>query len=164
MPSFVTEGPVTKSYVDTTAQGLHVLTPVKAATTGNISIASALNDGATIDGITLSTDDRVLVKNQTDAEQNGIYEVGASPDRTTDFNHTGATGKQNVRIGDFVFCEGGTTNAGHGFVMTGSANFNTSGTGGSVDTDPIVFTQFSGLTNTIAVKKKWNRCYISSNS
>ena len=144
-----------KAYVDTTAEGLHVLTPVKAATTGNITIATALNAGDTIDtSVTLSNDDRVLVKDQTQTTQNGIYVVSASPARASDFFLN-----TQIRLGDFVFCQGGAVNAGHGFVMSGSDGFTAAGGAGTVgasdgsDGNTIVFTQFSGLSETVAVNQ-----------
>lgn len=57
---------------------------VRAATTANITISTALNNGDTLDGVTLATDDRVLVKNQTAGAENGIYVVAASPARAYD--------------------------------------------------------------------------------
>src|SRR5436190_21093475 len=57
---------------------------VRVATTANITISTALNNGDTLDGITLATGDRVLVKNQTAGAENGIYEVGVSPARAYD--------------------------------------------------------------------------------
>ena len=144
-----------KAYVDTTAEGLHVLTPVDAATTGNITIATALNAGDTIDtNVTLSNGDRVLVKDQTQTTQNGIYVVSASPARASDFSLN-----TQIRLGDFVFCQGGAVNAGHGFVMTGSDGFTAEGGAGTVggsagsDGNTIVFTQFSGLSETVAVNQ-----------
>ena len=61
--------------------GIAKRTIVRAATTANITIATALNNGDTLDGVTLATNDLVLVKNQTAAEENGIYIVQASPAR-----------------------------------------------------------------------------------
>lgn len=58
---------------------------VKVATTASITISTALNDGDTLDGITLRDRDRVLVKNQSTPSQNGIYVVGTTPARATDF-------------------------------------------------------------------------------
>lgn len=73
-----------------------VRTDVRVATTGPITIATALNAGDTIDDIVLANGDRVLVKNQSTASQNGVYIVSASPSRATDFDTslevtTGAT-------------------------------------------------------------------------
>ena len=143
-----------KEYVDNTAQGLHVLVPVKAATIANITLQAE----QTFDAVSVVAGNRVLVKDQSTASENGIYLcVAGSNDwtRTEDFDEAGTSSgnKQNVRLGDFVFCEGGTANGGHGFVMTGASNFNSSGTAGSVNTHNIEFTQFSGLTETVAVNQ-----------
>jgi hypothetical protein len=54
---------------------------VRCATTGSITISTALNNGDSIDGVALSTGDRVLVKNQSTASENGIYIVGDTPAR-----------------------------------------------------------------------------------
>ena len=66
-----------KSYVDSTASGLDVKNSVRAATTGNGTLASAYANGQTIDGVSLATNDRILLKDQTDASENGIYTVNA---------------------------------------------------------------------------------------
>lgn len=58
--------------------------PCRAATTANITISTALNNADVLDGVTLATGDRVLVKNQTTAKENGIYVVGVTPIRSTD--------------------------------------------------------------------------------
>jgi len=51
---------------------------VRAASTANVAIASELENGDTVDGVTLATNDRVLLKNQTAGAENGIYVVVAS--------------------------------------------------------------------------------------
>lgn len=61
-----------------------MLESVRAATTANIVIATALNNGDVLDGVTLATDDRVLVKDQTAGAENGIYTVAAVPVREYD--------------------------------------------------------------------------------
>jgi hypothetical protein len=92
----------TKAYVDTaTLRGV----TVRAATTANITIATALNNGDTLDGVTLATGDRVLVKNQTAQEENGVYEVGASPARVTGFDTF------NEHPGALITVQEGTANA-----------------------------------------------------
>ena len=73
----------TKTYVDGLLAGMAKRATVRAATTGNITIATALNNGDTIDGVTLATNNLVLVKSQSTASQNGIYIVQASPARDT---------------------------------------------------------------------------------
>jgi hypothetical protein len=121
-----------KGYVDGVAQGLDIKDSCTAATTGNITIATALNNGDTLDGVSLSTNDRVLVKDQSSASENGIYIVGSSPARADDL----AAGADAA--GMFTFVEKGTVNADNGFVCTsdkGSA---------VVGTNNLSFAQFSG--------------------
>jgi hypothetical protein len=122
-----------KAYVDSAVEGLHVHPSVKAATTTNVALASALENGDTLDGVTLATGDRILVKNQTTKSENGIYVVQASgqPSRATDFD-TAA----EVDSGDFVFVDQGTTQGNTGWVQ-----INTPAT---IGTDAIEFVQFSG--------------------
>ena len=67
-----------KSYVDNLVTGLKTRIIVRAASTGNISLSSDLQNGDTLDGVTLATDDKVLIKSQSDNTQNGIYKVVAS--------------------------------------------------------------------------------------
>tara|TARA_A100001015_G_scaffold172552_1_gene191754 strand:- start:737 stop:2209 length:1473 start_codon:yes stop_codon:yes gene_type:complete len=128
----------TKSYVDAVKTGLDVKDSVRAATTANITIASALNNGDSLDGVTLATNDRVLVKNQSTASENGIYIVGASPSRATDFDSTA-----EVSGGTFVFVEEGTLNGDHGFVVTTDGSV-------TVGSTSITFTQFSGAGSFVA--------------
>ena len=67
-----------KSYVDNLVTGLKTRIIVRAASTGNISLSSDLQNGDTLDGVTLATNDKVLIKSQSDNTQNGIYKVVAS--------------------------------------------------------------------------------------
>ena len=121
-----------KSYVDATKSGLDVKDSVRAASTGNVTIADDLNVGDTIDGVTLADGDRVLLKDQTDASENGVYTAGASPARATDFDSNA-----EVTAGAFFFIEEGTTNADSGFVISTNDDI-------TVGTTDIAFTQFSG--------------------
>ena len=127
-----------KGYVDGVAQGLDIKDSCTAATTANITISTALNNGDTIDGVTLSTNDRVLVKNQNTASENGIYKVGSSPARVDDL----AAGADAA--GAFTFVEQGTVNGDNAFVCSsdkGSA---------VVGTNNLTFVQFSGAGQVIA--------------
>jgi len=121
-----------KSYVDGVSQGLDVKDSVVAATTANITIATALNNGDTLDGVSLSTNDRVLVKDQSSASENGIYIVGSSPARADDL----AAGVDAA--GMFTFVEQGSTNADKGFVCTSNKG------SAVVGTNNLAFSQFSG--------------------
>ena len=126
-------GAVTKQYVDSIAEGLHVHASVVAATTANITLATDVENGDTLDGVTLATGNRILVKNQTTTSQNGIYVVAASgaPSRATDFDSPA-----EIDGGDFVFVTGGTINDNSGWVQTNTV--------GTIGTDPIEFSQFAG--------------------
>ena len=122
----------TKGFVEATSQGLDVKDSCVAATTGNITISTALNNGDTLDGVSLSTSDRVLVKDQSTASQNGIYIVGSSPSRADDL----AAGADAA--GMFTFVEQGTVNADNGFVCTSNKG------SAVVGTNNLTFAQFSG--------------------
>jgi hypothetical protein len=123
----------TKAYVDSVAEGLHVHASAVAATTANVALSTALENGDVLDGITLATGNRILVKNQTTQSENGIYVVQASgqPTRATDFDTA-----TEVDSGDFIFVSGGTVNANTGWVQTSQP--------ATIGTDPITFSQFSG--------------------
>ena len=122
-----------KSYVDSVAQGLDTKASVVAATTTNGTLATAFANGQVVDGVTLATGDRLLIKNQTDATANGIYTVNASgaPTRSTDMD----AGSEFPSA--YVFVEQGTVNADTGWVCTNNAPV----TLGSTN---IVWAQFSG--------------------
>jgi hypothetical protein len=76
-PSVSSEA-ATKNYVDQAVAGLRTRVIAEAATTANIDLTADLQNGDTLDGVTLVTGDRVLVKDQTDATENGLYLVVAS--------------------------------------------------------------------------------------
>jgi hypothetical protein len=104
-----------------------------AATTANITLATDVENGDTLDGVTLATGNRILVKNQSTASQNGIYVVAASgaPSRAADFDSPA-----EIDGGDFVFVTGGTVNDNKGYVQINTV--------GTIGTDAIEFSQFSG--------------------
>ena len=130
----------TKSYVDAVKTGLDVKDSVKVATTENIAL-----DGtqASVDGVALTDGDRVLVKNQTDQTENGIYVVSTSGNwsRSTDADNNPGN---EVSGGMFTFVESGTVNADSGWVLSNV-------TGNAVlGTDSLQFSQFSGAGQIIA--------------
>jgi len=124
----------TKNYVDSVRQGLDVKESVRAATTEPINISADLENGDVIDGVTLVTGNRVLVKNQSTASENGIYVVVASgaASRATD-----ADSNTEVTSGMFTFVEEGTANADSGWVLTTNQPITLGTTG-------LTFAQFSG--------------------
>ena len=98
-----------KSGVGNPTLGLDVKNSVRVTTTANINLTNT----QTIDGVDLVAGNRVLVKNQTTASQNGIYKVASGNwSRTTDM----ATG--SFAASAFTFVEEGTVNADNGFICT----------------------------------------------
>ena len=85
-PSVSSEA-ATKNYVDQAVAGLRTRIIAEAATTANIDLTADLQNGDTLDGVTLVTGDRVLVKDQTDATANGLYIVVASGTASRDPEH-----------------------------------------------------------------------------
>lgn len=127
----------TKGYVDAARQGLDVKQSVRVATTDPINLASDLNAGDTIDGVTLVAGDRVLVKNQSTALENGIYVATTSgaASRSSDANGTADTGE--LKPGTFTFVEEGTANSDKGFIVSTNGTI-------TIDSTAIAWTQFSG--------------------
>jgi len=121
----------TKTEVDTLVQGLDPKASVKAATIIAGTLATSFANASAIDGITLATGDRILIKNQAAPAENGIYTVNASgtPTRATDMDNW-------LEVPNaYVFVEQGT-NADIGFVCT-------SDQGGTLGTTPITWVQFT---------------------
>ena len=119
----------TKTYVDDLVTGLKTRIITRAATTANITLSSDLQNGDTLDGVTLATGNKVLVKDQTDATENGIYNVVASGTATRDTDYDTVA----ELAGQLVIVQEGSTNADKIFLCT----TDNSGSIGSVN---IVFT------------------------
>jgi len=144
-----------KSYVDATAQGLHVHASVLAATTAPLpaytynngtsgvgATITATNDGVfTIDGVSPSAGSRVLIKNETstNAPYNGVYDVTDAGSINTKFVLTRATdmNQGSEFPGAFEFVTSGTVNDNNGYVCTSNSPI-------TVGTTNITFEQFSG--------------------
>ena len=119
----------TKTYVDDLVAGLKTRIICRAATTGNVTLSSDLQNGDSLDGITLATGDRVLVKDQSTGSQNGIYKVVASgtASRDTDFDAIGEL------AGQLVIIQEGSVNAEKMFLCTTDSD-------ASLGSDTITFT------------------------
>lgn len=129
-PSAATDA-ATKGYVDAAVNGLDWKASVRAATTANITLSGA----QTIDGVSVVATDRVLVKNQTTASENGIYVAAAGAwSRATD-----ADANAEVTAGLAVFVTEGTTLADTGWVLTTNDAI-------TVGSTSLTFTQFTGGT------------------
>jgi hypothetical protein len=122
----------TKDYVDNLVQGLIVKNAVKVATTA--ALTYPFSGFPTIDGYTVQDQDRVLVKNQTsDTQYNGIWKaVSGTWSRTDDAN------TWDELVSAYVFVQVGTSQADTGWVCTIDS-------GGTLNTTPITWTQFSGV-------------------
>jgi uncharacterized protein YjbI with pentapeptide repeats len=130
----------TKNYVDSAAQGIDWKASVRAATTAAVTLASDLENGDVLDGVTLATGNRVLVKNQSTGSENGIYVVASSgaPTRSTDCDIAA-----ELTSNFAVFVEEGTLNADQGYVLTNDGAI-------TVGTTALTFTQFTGLGQIVA--------------
>jgi hypothetical protein len=127
----------TKQYVDAVVEGLHVHASVATATTASVDLSTA---PAAIDGVTLTDGMRVLVKDQSNAAQNGIYvydEDSGELVRAEDYDTAG-----EIQAGDFVFVSGGSTYNNTGWVQENDVT--------TLGTDPIVWDQFSGAGTFVA--------------
>lgn len=118
----------TKQYVDGIAVNLSKRQRVRAATTANITIATALNNADALDGVTLATGDYVLVKDQSAPAENGVYVVGVSPARATEFD------TYDEHPGSLVAVQEGTSNADTLWLCT-------SNDGGVLNTTAIAFSR-----------------------
>lgn len=130
----------TKSYVDNALEGLKPKAAVRVATTAAGTLASSFENGDSIDGVTLATGDRILIKDQAAPEENGIYVVQASgaPVRATDFDSLSPIDEINKA---YVAVQEGTANAGKIYVQYGAV--------ATLDTDPINFTFFNSVSGLV---------------
>jgi hypothetical protein len=151
-----------KSYVDAIATGFNVHAPVQLASTLSLSAiyfngasgvgATLTNNGPLaplqIDTTPVSPGERILIKNQANQIENGVYNVSVVGDgltpwvltRSSDFD---GNPPGEVVAGDFVFVENGPTNGSTGWVLTSVGT----GPGGAViiGIDPLIFVQFSSV-------------------
>lgn len=122
----------TKDYVDSLATGLVAYASVVAATTTNITLSGT----QTIDGVAVTAGQRVLVKNQTTASQNGIYDCAAGAwSRSSD-----ADTSAEIRLGMYVYITSGTVNGTTGWALTNSGTI-------TLGTTSLNFGQFSGASS-----------------
>lgn len=145
---------VTKSYVDNITAGINFHEAVHAATTTNLvatynngtagvgaTLTANANGALIVDGHTLLVGDRVLVKNQTNQTQNGIYDVTATGDGSNPWVLTRSADADNspageMAGGDFCFVQQGTVNAGYGYINATDGAI-------TIGTTNITYTQFS---------------------
>ena len=105
-----------KQYVDNVARGLQWKSPVRAASTANVTLASP---GTTLDGVTLAANDRLLLKNQTTASENGLWVWTASGSALTRSIDADTGGE--LAPGTSVSVSEGTANADKVFMIISDA-------------------------------------------
>jgi hypothetical protein len=181
-PSATTDA-VTKAYVDSIAAGINWHESVKLATATVLSGTPTYNNGTggsgatltatenarlSVDGVPVTTNDRILVKNQVDTVHNGIYKVTEQGSASLPYTLTRAVDQDgvsdNVVRGDATYVASGSTNSNQGFLISSA------GTSGDsqlhvIGTDPITFTQFTGTATIIAgagITKTGNTLSIAS--
>lgn len=124
----------TKAYVDALIQGFDWKQSVRAATTTAGSLSTSFAAGQAIDGVTLVAGDRILVKNQANGAENGIYVVNptGSPTRAQDANSSA-----DMTAGVTVFISEGSTQGNSSWSLTSDDPV-------SLGTTLIEFTQVAG--------------------
>jgi hypothetical protein len=156
----------TKLDVASLSSGLQIKGSVRVASTENFAatraagtadasggngvgetLTASANGALSIDGVTVNAGDRVLLKNQTDAKQNGIYTVTNAGGSSAAAVLTRATDSDNsvdgeVREGLFTFTQDGTANARDGYVLLTEGS--RAGEIFQLGTDSLNFTQFTG--------------------
>lgn len=131
---------VTLAYMNARLAGIKPKQAVRAATTAAGTLATSFANGSIIDGVTLATGNRILIKDQATASENGIYTVNATgaPTRATDFDSVSPIDEIN---GAWVAVQEGTANAGKIFVQFGTVV--------TVGTDAINFEYFNPIAGLI---------------
>jgi len=122
----------TKNYVDSNLQGLKPKQSVRVATTVAGTLATSFENGDTIDGVVLVTGNRILIKDQASALENGIYTVNVSgaPTRSTDAD------TWNEIVSAYMMVEEGTLNSDTGWTIAVNS-------GGTIGVTAITVIQFS---------------------
>ena len=128
---FAADSLATKEYVDSASSGLDVKDSCRVATTAALTVTYDQSNGRldnagtqaalVIDGVTLSVNDRVLVKDQTEARQNGLYIVSDIGSNSSNWRLTradDADAGNEITGGTFTFVEEGTANSDNGYVFT----------------------------------------------
>lgn len=130
---------INKGQLDAAIQGYDWKASVRVATTANGALATAYENGDTVDGVTLATGDRILLKNQTTGSENGIYTVNASgtPTRATD-----ADANADVTAGLATFVSEGTANGNTAWLLTTDDPI-------VLGTTALVFTQIGGASGSV---------------
>lgn len=118
----------TKAYVDAISEGLAWKDNVRAASTANVSLSTP---GSSLDSITLSTNDRILLKDQDAAEENGIYI----------FNGASTPLTRAADASTFAELESAVVSVDEG-TANGGSTWRQSQVNGTIDTDDVIWASF----------------------
>ena len=124
-----------KEYIDTAVIFARILPNVRIASTGNVDLSSM---PGLIDGMTLSVGDRILIKNQTDPTENGLYDFngGVPATRSSDFSNAPLN---QVYNGCIFWTLEGVTNGGKQFYLS---SVGSTGAVHSLGTDSLTFSEY----------------------
>ena len=134
----------TKSYVDQAVAGLRTRTIAECATTSNVNLSNGLEAGDSIDGVTLVAGDRVLVKDQSTASENGLYLAVSSGASSRDPEHDSIA----ELSGGMVVVNQGSTNDNKIFLCTTD---NTGSVGSTSITYTVVTPSNTGTVTSVGV-------------
>lgn len=124
----------TKAYVDLVKQGLFVKDSVNVATVTSGNLSTDYIAGNSIDNYTLILGNRILIKNQINGIENGIYIItNGTPTRSLDLQTDVSAS------GIFIFVKSGDVNSSLGWICNSQSPLDI------VDTDTLSFTEFTGL-------------------
>lgn len=131
----------TKAYVDALAAGQTVLSPVDAASTADLALTGG--SSLKVDGVTLADGSRLLLKDQTDPVENGIYEVSGIGTAYVLTRSWDMASDSTAVSGSYIHVIGGTINGGSSYTLTTPNPI-------TVDTTPEIWTLYSSTSNPIS--------------
>lgn len=145
------EDAANKEYVDNLVQGLSVRDSVRVATVIALTLSDDFESTDLVDGVALATGDRILIKDQTNKVENGIYIVRTSgPPLRASATNSPASGQLPAgadAASVFVFVQEGSANHDNGFTCTNPSGSGIAGA--TVGTGELVFTQFSSAGSSV---------------
>ena len=147
----------TKNYVDQAVAGLRTRTIAECASTANVNLSNGLEAGDSIDGVTLVAGDRVLLKDQTDATENGLYLAVSSGAASRDPEHDSIA----ELSGGMVVVNQGSTNDNKIFLCTTD---NTGSVGSTNITYTVITPSNVGTVTSVAVADSGSSEFTVANS
>ena len=147
----------TKNYVDQAVAGLRTRTIAECASTANVNLSNGLEAGDSIDGVTLVAGDRVLLKDQTDATENGLYLAVSSGAASRDPEHDTIA----ELSGGMVVVNQGSTNDNKIFLCTTD---NTGSVGSTNITYTVITPSNVGTVTSVAVADSGSSEFTVANS